>query len=95
MIWLKRHQFLVCALLTGLFLMALVSYYLVFSDTWFDETDHAYKAWLTAEDLAFPFQDFALKYGPIGFYSQVLWQWLFGPSVLAPRVLSILFLFGL
>ncbi len=92
--WLGRHRFLVCAVILTLFLLLQVGYYLIFQDTWFDETDHGYKAWLTAEGLAFPFQNFAMKYGPIGFYSQVFWQQFFGPSVLASRALSILFLFG-
>lgn len=73
----------------------LISYYVVFADTWFDEANYAYKSYLTAEGLARPFVDFTMKYGPVGFYVQTAIQWLLGPSMLATRAVFALFFLGM
>lgn len=81
-------------LLLGLLLFSGI-YYALFQDSWFDEAANSYKPWLTAQHLALPFQDFVEKHPPVSFYSQVFWQKLFGPSILAYRLFSLIFLIGL
>src|SRR3989344_3418424 len=81
----------------GLVVLVLLSslYYVFFADSWFDETEFAYKGWLTAEGLATPFLDFGLKHPPVSFYGQVFLQGVFGPSLFAARMFSALFFLGL
>ncbi len=76
-------------------LLASAAYYIIFQDSWFDESYNSYQPWLTAEGFAFPYQDFVEKHPPISFYLQVGWQWLWGPSILAYRILAAIFLLGL
>ncbi len=69
-------------------------YYIIFLNTWFDEGEFTYKAWLTSDNLAHPFKDFRNKYPSFAFYIQVFLQKLFGPTILGARILSSLFLAG-
>src|SRR3989344_2351377 len=90
----KWNGFVVLFVALFAFLIFTAAYYVVFLDTHLDEAQYSYTAWLTADGLAFPFEDFRIKYGPIGFYSQVLLQNMAGPSMFAARVISMLFFVG-
>lgn len=90
----NRLFILVAGIVITFFLMEAV-YYIFFLNTWFDEANFVYKSWLNSQDMAWPFQDFRSKYPPVAFYSQMIWQGMFGPSLLAARILSALFLAGM
>ncbi len=90
----ENKLFTVVVILIGLFLFASITYYAVFSDSWFDETNYGYKSWLVAEGLAQPFVDFGTKYPPVALYSQTFIQDVFGPSTFSARILSGFFLLG-
>ncbi len=79
---------------TAIFLVEVI-YYTLFLNTWFDEANFAYKSWLTGQGLAFPFINFADKYPSFIFYLESLLQNLFGPSLLATRLFSAVFLLGI
>ena len=80
------------AILLAIFLLVQVTVSIFFLNTWFDEADYGYKAWLVGKGLAEPFMDFRLKHGPVAFYSQLLLQDIVGPSLIASRVFSVFFL---
>jgi len=86
--WLKKNSFIICASIVSVFIFVGVVFSILFLNTWFDEVNYTYKSWLTANNLAQPFLDYTNKYPTFSFYSQVLLQDLFGPSLLASRVLS-------
>lgn len=90
----ERKIFKWLAAIVIIFLALEIIYYVLFLDTWFDEAEYAYKPWLVSQDLGQPFQDFRVKYPPLVFYLQTLFQGLFGPTVLGARILSALFLIG-
>ena len=90
--WREQPLFGAVLVLIITVLLAEAAYYVVFLNTWFDEVEYTYKAWLTAEGLGQPYLDFRIKHGPIGFYAEVLWQELFGPTLFGARVLSALLL---
>ena len=90
----KNNLFKITAIFVGLFLLISVSYYAVFADSWFDETNYGYKGWLVAEGLASPFVDFGTKYPPVALYTQAFLQDVAGPSTFSSRVLSGVFLLG-
>lgn len=69
-----------------------VSLFSLFSNTWFDEANLGYKAWLSVNDVAQPFESFVTKYPPVSFYFQSFVQYNFGPSIFAGRLSSVLFL---
>ncbi len=91
--FLTRHRFPI--LLSGVvtYLCIQVLYYVFFLNSWFDEAEYGYKAWLIAKGLS-PFLDFRVKQGPVSLYGAVLVEYAFGPSLLALRVVSALFLLG-
>lgn len=78
-----------------IFFLVEIGYYVIFLNTWFDEANFGYKSWLTSQEMAQPFQDFRSKYPPLAFYSQMIWQDMFGPSIFSSRILSALFLVGM
>lgn len=90
----EKRSFTILFIALFSFLLIITAYYVVFLDTHLDEVRYSYTAWLTADGLATPFEDFRTKYGPIGFYSQVFLQKLAGPSMLASRIFSSMFLIG-
>ncbi|MEK7208938.1 MAG: glycosyltransferase family 39 protein [Patescibacteria group bacterium] len=90
----SKHFKLVFGLLIAILVLS-AGYYVIFQDSWFDEATNSYKPWLTAEKLAYPFQDFVEKHPPVTFYLQAGWQGWFGPSILAYRWLSLILLLGL
>ncbi len=81
-------------IITIAFFLIETVYYIIFLNTWFDEGEFTYKAWLTSDNLAHPFEDFRNKYPSFSFYIQVLLQKTFGPTILGARILSVLFLIG-
>lgn len=90
----ERRIFKWLAAIVIIFLALEIIYYVLFLDTWFDEAEYGYKPWLVSQNLGQPFQDFRVKYPPLVFYLQTLFQGLFGPTVLGARILSALFLIG-
>lgn len=95
--WIERNPdklFKLLLIITISFFILEVTYYIFFLNTWFDEGEFTYKAWLTSDNLAHPFEDFRNKYPSFSFYIQVLFQKTFGPTILGARILSVLFLIG-
>lgn len=87
--------FKILALITIVFFLVEIVYYVVFLNTWFDEADFCYKSWLTSQNLAQPFQDFRTKHPPASFYLQEFLQEISGPTIIGSRILSALFLIGI
>lgn len=95
--WLGNNTgklFKLLLIITIAFFLIETVYYIIFLNTWFDEGEFTYKAWLTSDNLAHPFEDFRNKYPSFSFYIQVLLQKTFGPTILGARILSVLFLIG-
>src|SRR3989344_4752701 len=88
----KDKLFRVLSVAVICFIAIEIVYYVFFLDSIFDEAIFGYKSWLTAQNLAWPFRDFGNKYPQVAFFSQMVLQGLFGPSILSSRILSALFL---
>jgi len=85
----RKFIFVTTIVIILFFVLSIFSVF--FLNTWFDEANLGYKAWLTGENLASPFVDFTMKYPPVAFYSQVFLQDLFGPSLFTGRLFSVFF----
>lgn len=74
--------------------LAEAALFVLFQDTYYDESGYLYEGWLAAARGWVPFRDFAAKVPPVIYYAYGLPQRWFGPSLLVGRVESVLLTAG-
>lgn len=68
---------------------------IVYRETWFDELVYLFKGYAVITGAFVPFRDIILEYPPLAFFAYGAVQAVFGPSIMAGRILSAVFFIAL
>lgn len=67
------------------------AFLLVYRETWFDELVYLFKGYGVVSGAFAPFRDIILEYPPFAFFAHGAVQAVFGPSIMAGRLTSLIF----